>query len=144
MLSMILLASSYTPKYFARIEITKSVHFCTELGRIAAESSKNCCPANRSKMSNIEHSSSGETLQSLGMKTRELTAKQKLSVPCPTCGAATGDACVLHTGALRNQPHRDRKLSAAEAVEMKAPKRQQPARPLPKTRINILRSSEQF
>ena len=84
-------------------------------------------------MSNIEHSSSGETLQSLGMKTRELTAKQILSVPCPTCGAATGDACELHTGALRTEPHRDRKLSAAEAVEMKAPKRRRPARPLPKT-----------
>jgi hypothetical protein len=73
-------------------------------------------------MSNIEHSSSGETLQSLGMKTRELTAKQILSVACPTCGAATGDACELHTGALRTEPHRGRKLSAAEVVEMKAPK----------------------
>jgi hypothetical protein len=95
-------------------------------------------------MSNIEHSSSSETLQSLGMKSRELTAKQILSVPCPTCGAAMGDACGLHTGALRTEPHRDRKLSAAEVVEMKAPKRRQPARPLPKTRINFLRSSEQF
>jgi hypothetical protein len=95
-------------------------------------------------MSNIEHSSSSETLHSLGMKTRELTAKQVLSVPCPTCGVATGDACELHTGALRTEPHRDRKLSAAEAVEMKGAKQRQPARPLPKTRINILRSSEQF
>lgn len=95
-------------------------------------------------MSNIEHSSSGKTLQSLGMKTRELTAKQILSVPCPTCGAATGDACELHDGALRTEPHRDRKLSAAEAVEMKAAKGRHPARPLPKTRINMLRSCEQL
>jgi hypothetical protein len=107
-------------------------------------SAKDCGPANRLKMSNIEHSGSGETLQSLGMKTRELTAKQISSVPCPTCGATTGDACELRTGALRTEPHRDRKLSAAEAVEMKATKGRQSARPLPKTRINILRSSEQF
>ena len=95
-------------------------------------------------MSNIEHSTSGETSQSLRMKTRELTAKQILSVPCPTCGVATGHACELHNGALRTEPHRDRKLSAAEAVEMKTPKRRQPARPLPKTRINILRSASNF
>jgi hypothetical protein len=69
-------------------------------------------------MSNIEGPSSGETLQYLEMKTRELTAKQILSVPCPTCGTATGDACELNTGALRSERHRDRKLSAAEAVEM--------------------------
>jgi hypothetical protein len=106
--------------------------------------SKNYCPAITFKMSNIEHSCIGEKLQYLGMKTSELTAIQILSVPCPTCGAATGDACELHTGALRTGPHRDRKLSSAEAVEMMAPNRRQPARPLPKTRINILGSSEQF
>lgn len=55
-----------------------------------------------------------------------------------------GDASELQTGALRTEPHKDRKLSAAEAVEIKVPKRRQPARPLPTTRINILRSSEQF
>jgi len=32
---MTLLAWSYTPQYFARIEITNGVHFCTQLGRIA-------------------------------------------------------------------------------------------------------------
>jgi hypothetical protein len=53
------------------------------------------------------------------VKTKELTRKQILSVPCPICGAAKEDACELHTGALRNEPHRDRKLSAAEAVETK-------------------------
>ena len=40
-----------------------------------------------------------------------------LSVPCTTCGAAVGEVCELHTGAARTEPHRDRKLSAAEAVE---------------------------
>jgi len=54
------------------------------------------------------------------MKTKELTPKQILSVPCTTCGAAIGEACELNTGDLRIEPHRDRKLSAAEAVETKA------------------------
>jgi hypothetical protein len=68
-------------------------------------------------MSNIKHLSSCGTVHYVAVKTKELTKKQVLSVPCPTCGAATEEACELHTGALRNEPHRDRKLSAAEAVE---------------------------
>ena len=57
------------------------------------------------------------------VKTKELTLKQIVSVPCPTCGAAPEEACELHTGALRTEPHRDRKLSAAEVVETKPGKR---------------------
>ncbi len=57
------------------------------------------------------------------VKSKELTPKQILSVPCNTCGAAIGEACELHTGALRTEPHRDRKLSAAEVVETKPSKR---------------------
>ena len=57
------------------------------------------------------------------VKTRELTEKQMLSVPCPTCGAKTEEACKLHTGVLRTEPHRDRKLSAAEALETNSRKR---------------------
>ena len=53
----------------------------------------------------------------VSVKTKELTRKQILSVPCPTCGAAIEEMCELHTGAPRTEPHRDRKLSAAEAVE---------------------------
>lgn len=56
------------------------------------------------------------------MKTTELTAKQVVSVRCPICGAATGKVCKLSTGAPRNEPHRDRKLHAADAVEMKLSK----------------------
>lgn len=56
------------------------------------------------------------------MKTKELSPEQMLSVPCTTCGAAIGEACELHTGAPRTEPHWDRKLSAAEAVENKAGK----------------------
>ena len=62
------------------------------------------------------------------VKSKELTLKQMLSVPCPTCGAAIGEGCELHTGALRTEPHRDRKLSAAEAVETERSKRLQPVR----------------
>lgn len=51
------------------------------------------------------------------VKSKELTPEQILSVPCTTCGAAVGEVCELHTGAPRTEPHRDRKLSAAEAVE---------------------------
>ena len=57
------------------------------------------------------------------VKTKELTLKQVFSVPCPTCGATTEEPCELHTGAPRTEPHRDRKLSAAEAVEARARKR---------------------
>ena len=74
-------------------------------------------------MSNIEHFSGYGTLYRGGVKTKELTLKQILSVPCPTCGAATEEACELHSGALRTEPHRDRKLSAAEAVEKNQSKR---------------------
>jgi hypothetical protein len=63
----------------------------------------------------------GETpLQHLGMKKRNLTPKQLSSVPCPTCGVAAGQRCVLHSGGLRSEPHVDRKLSAIEATERKS------------------------
>jgi hypothetical protein len=75
--------------------------------------------ANVLNVSNIEHLFRCGTLHYAVVKTKELTAKQILSVPCNTCGAAIGEACELHTGALRTEPHRDRKLSAAEAVETK-------------------------
>jgi hypothetical protein len=58
-----------------------------------------------------------ESLHYVVVKTRELTAEQISSVPCATCGAAVGEVCELHTGAPRTEPHRDRKLAAADAVE---------------------------
>jgi hypothetical protein len=70
-------------------------------------------------LSNIEHFSRLATLHDVIVKTKELTLKQILSVPCTTCGATVGEACELHTGASRTEPHRDRKLSAADAVEAK-------------------------
>lgn len=59
----------------------------------------------------------GESCIISAVKTKELTSEQILSVPCATCGAAIGEVCELHTGAPRTEAHRDRKLSAAEAVE---------------------------
>src|ERR1700730_215376 len=47
----------------------------------------------------------------------ELTPKQLSAVPCPTCGVAAGQRCVLLSGAPRNEPHVDRKIAATEAVE---------------------------
>ena len=69
--------------------------------------------------SNIEHFRGCEPLHYVGVKTKDLTPEQLLSVPCTTCGAAIGEVCELHTGAPRTEPHRDRKLSAADAVETK-------------------------
>jgi hypothetical protein len=72
------------------------------------------------KLCNIEHFPRLCNVDHVAMKTKELTRKQVLSVACPTCGAAIGKACELHTGALRTEPHRDRRLSAAEAVDAKS------------------------
>ena len=69
------------------------------------------------RMSNIEHFLGQEMPHYAGMKSKELTPKQILSVPCTTCGAGVGDVCELHAGDPRTEPHRDRKLSAADAVE---------------------------
>ncbi len=57
------------------------------------------------------------------MKSRDLTLKQILSVPCPTCEAAVNEPCGLTSGGQRIGPHRDRKYSAAEALEAKLKKR---------------------
>jgi hypothetical protein len=78
--------------------------------------------ANVLKVSIIEHFPAVDTLHYGIVKIKDLTLKQIQSVPCPTCGAAIEKACELHTGALRTEPHRDRKLSAAEAVETKSGK----------------------
>src|SRR5712671_6723587 len=59
------------------------------------------------------------SLHSVAMRIRDIAPKIFLSVPCPTCLAAPGKRCLLHSGAPRSQPHVDRKLTAAEAIEMK-------------------------
>jgi hypothetical protein len=53
------------------------------------------------------------------MKSRNLTAKQLSSTPCPTCGVAAGYRCLLHSGAPRSAPHVDRRYSVMDAIERK-------------------------
>jgi hypothetical protein len=53
----------------------------------------------------------------LGMKMRPLTRKEVSSVPCPTCNVAAGKWCVLVAGGPRNEPHPNREVAAAEAIE---------------------------
>jgi len=38
------------------------------------------------------------------------------AVPCPTCGAEPGHHCELHSGQLRTEPHRDRRLIAEDLL----------------------------
>ena len=54
---------------------------------------------------------------------KQLTRKQLSSVCCPTCGVAAGKRCVLVAGGLRNEPHGNRKLLAAEALEKERTKK---------------------
>jgi hypothetical protein len=55
------------------------------------------------------------------MKRSELTNKQKLSVPCPTCAAAIGEHCRMFSGlGRRKEPHAERKYQAVEAIEKHA------------------------
>jgi hypothetical protein len=68
-------------------------------------------------VSNIEHLYHYRAMHDETVKAKDLTAKQTLAVPCTTCGAAIGEECELNTGAPRTEPHRDRKLEAAEAAE---------------------------
>ena len=56
------------------------------------------------------------------MKIPKLTRKEKSSVACPTCGVAAGKRCVLVAGGPRNEPHPNRKVAAAEAVEKRRTK----------------------
>jgi hypothetical protein len=53
------------------------------------------------------------------VRTTDLTPQLLLAVPCPTCGVDAGKECILHAGGLRPDPHIDRKLDAAEAMEAK-------------------------
>jgi hypothetical protein len=59
------------------------------------------------------------SLHTLSVRMTELTPQLFLAVPCPTCGVDAGKDCVLNEGGLRSDPHIDRKLDAAEAIEAK-------------------------
>jgi hypothetical protein len=59
------------------------------------------------------------------MRMKDLTPAQLSSVPCPTCGVDVGQRCLLHSGGPRSEPHVDRKLYAAEAIETRRFRRTQ-------------------
>ena len=67
----------------------------------------------------IEQIRARALLQSARVKKKELTRKQLSSVPCPTCGAAAGERCELHSGGPRSEAHVDRKFAAIQAIESK-------------------------
>jgi hypothetical protein len=48
------------------------------------------------------------------LKSKKPTLKQVQAVRCPTCGAGPGEKCELSTGQPRTEPHRDRRLIAAD------------------------------
>jgi hypothetical protein len=51
------------------------------------------------------------------MRITDLTAMQKLSVPCPTCAAAPQERCCeIHSGAFRQDEHFARLLSAVKTI----------------------------
>src|SRR6516165_6413079 len=94
--------------YFLRAWATGHFRTCTKAGCTRQEGSgsvPNCTDFG------------GTPVHHFGMKKRNLNRKQLSSVPCPKCGVTAGQRCVLHSGALRSEPHVDRKLSAIEAIE---------------------------
>jgi hypothetical protein len=54
------------------------------------------------------------------MKLKELALKWWFSVQCPTCGAAAGERCELHSGGLRSEPRINRRFAAIESAEKKS------------------------
>lgn len=52
------------------------------------------------------------------MKKSDLTAKQKLFVPCPVCAAVVGEHCRMYSGfGVRNEAHSERKYFAMQTIE---------------------------
>ena len=62
----------------------------------------------------IDHFPSADCRIILTVKAQKPTLKQVQAVRCPTCGAAPGEKCELSTGLPRTEPHRDRRLIAAD------------------------------
>ncbi len=56
----------------------------------------------------------GFAASSTDVKAKKPTLKEIQAFSCPTCGVAPGEKCELFTGQPRTQPHRDRRLIAAD------------------------------
>jgi hypothetical protein len=51
------------------------------------------------------------------MKKSDLTAKQKLFVPCPVCAVGAGEQCKMYSGlGQRHEAHSERKYFAMQAI----------------------------
>jgi hypothetical protein len=57
---------------------------------------------------------------------KNLTPARLLSVACPICEVAVGERCVFRSGVPRSEPHLDRKIAAADAVEAQRIQRTKP------------------
>src|SRR5712664_3519954 len=68
-------------------------------------------------MSQIELTADKSLWHPAQVRMIDMTIKVFLSIPCPTCGVAIGQNCLRHSGGLRAEPHLDRKLVAAEALD---------------------------
>jgi hypothetical protein len=62
----------------------------------------------------IDHSCAIGLGHYLSTMEKKLSPKQILAIRCPTCGAAPGERCELASGQPRTEPHRDRRLVAAD------------------------------
>lgn len=53
------------------------------------------------------------------IQVREPTIIRVNAIRCPTCGAPGGQECESSTGYSRSEPHQERRLAAAEALDWK-------------------------
>jgi len=53
------------------------------------------------------------------MRLEDLTPELVVSVPCPTCGAASERPCLLYSGDPHIDSHIERKFYAAETIELR-------------------------
>ena len=59
-------------------------------------------------------------LSDCALMKKPLSLQNVLAIRCPTCGAAPGEKCELSTGQPRTEPHRDRRLIAADGRNRRA------------------------
>jgi len=70
------------------------------------------------KLSKMEHSVTRTPCYGNSMKKSDLTAKQKLFVPCPICAAGVGEHCKMYSGfGRRKEAHSERKYFAMQTIE---------------------------
>ena len=68
-------------------------------------------------LSQTRHANLPLARETTSMPKRNPTPDQHSSVPCPSCGVAAGQRCILHWDAKRPGPHVDRNLFAIEVIQ---------------------------